>query len=226
MESRPVRVIPVHEHLRPRLMDLYESDCIFDKFEVSSSACSQAALAGLGARGGGPVSGGTGGFSGSALGGSAGPLSDSGSAGSGSAGHSSSSSSSSDGDSHHGGGGSDLSGISVITGSYNNTLRVYDLASDTETTIELSKTRPKPPTSRSIPALGGGSGNGGNGTDVAMDGSWGSDGGGFFGYGNTGTGGGMDRIDFTKKLLHCSFHPTEPIIAVAAAANLFIYSGL
>jgi len=35
MESRPVRVIPVHAFLRPKLMELYESDSIFDKFEVS-----------------------------------------------------------------------------------------------------------------------------------------------------------------------------------------------
>ena len=37
MEREPVRVIPVHEHLRPRLADLYESDHIFDKFQVASS---------------------------------------------------------------------------------------------------------------------------------------------------------------------------------------------
>ena len=33
MESRPVQTIHIHEHLRPCLCDLYESDCIFDKFE-------------------------------------------------------------------------------------------------------------------------------------------------------------------------------------------------
>ncbi|CAM9442025.1 unnamed protein product [Phaeothamnion confervicola] len=37
MESRPVRTIPVHEHLRPRLCELYENDCIFDKFELAVS---------------------------------------------------------------------------------------------------------------------------------------------------------------------------------------------
>ena len=36
MEARPLRVIPVHEFLRPKLVDLHDSDCIFDKFEVSS----------------------------------------------------------------------------------------------------------------------------------------------------------------------------------------------
>ena len=33
MGSAPVRTIKVHEHLRPKLCELYESDCIFDKFE-------------------------------------------------------------------------------------------------------------------------------------------------------------------------------------------------
>ncbi|KAJ1452586.1 protein phosphatase 2A regulatory B subunit [Pelagophyceae sp. CCMP2097] len=36
-ERRPLRVVAVHDHLRPRLCDLYESDCIFDKFECASS---------------------------------------------------------------------------------------------------------------------------------------------------------------------------------------------
>ncbi|KAF4552295.1 Protein phosphatase PP2A regulatory subunit B [Elsinoe fawcettii] len=34
MDSRPVKTIPIHEHLRPRLCDTYENDSIFDKFEV------------------------------------------------------------------------------------------------------------------------------------------------------------------------------------------------
>ena len=35
MDSRPVKTIPIHDHLRPKLADLYENDCIFDKFECS-----------------------------------------------------------------------------------------------------------------------------------------------------------------------------------------------
>ena len=205
MEARPLRVIPVHEFLRPRLMDLYESDCIFDKFEVSSSSCSS--VAALGASGG------------AAAGISATPP------GGGGEGCSS--------------GSGDMQGVSIITGSYNNTLRVYDVGADVETSIELSKMRPKPPTSRPIPMVGGPmgpppSGGGppggatmGAGADVSMDGSWGADGSGFFGGygGGGGAPGGLDRIDFGKKLLHCSFHPSEPIIAVAGAANLYIYAG-
>ncbi|KAG7143518.1 Protein phosphatase PP2A regulatory subunit B like protein [Verticillium longisporum] len=34
MERQPVKTIPIHEHLRPRLCDTYENDSIFDKFEV------------------------------------------------------------------------------------------------------------------------------------------------------------------------------------------------
>jgi len=37
MERKPVKSIPVHEFLRPKLCDLYENDCIFDKFECSWS---------------------------------------------------------------------------------------------------------------------------------------------------------------------------------------------
>eukprot|EP01041_Mallomonas_annulata_P000844 gene844-1642_t len=37
MESKPVKVINIHDHLRSILCDLYESDCIFDKFEVDFS---------------------------------------------------------------------------------------------------------------------------------------------------------------------------------------------
>ncbi|KAL3916683.1 MAG: hypothetical protein SGPRY_006715, partial [Prymnesium sp.] len=35
MDSQPVRTIKVHEHLRSKLTELYDSDCIFDKFECS-----------------------------------------------------------------------------------------------------------------------------------------------------------------------------------------------
>ncbi|KAM0752010.1 protein phosphatase 2A regulatory subunit PR55 [Meredithblackwellia eburnea MCA 4105] len=37
MDSRPVKTINVHEHLRSKLCDLYENDCIFDKFECTFS---------------------------------------------------------------------------------------------------------------------------------------------------------------------------------------------
>ena len=37
MDSAPIQTIPIHEHLRTKLCDLYENDCIFDKFECTFS---------------------------------------------------------------------------------------------------------------------------------------------------------------------------------------------
>lgn len=135
MEARPVRTIPVHEYLRGRLVDLYESDCIFDKFQV---ACS--------------------------------------------------------GDAR-----------SLMTGSYNNCFKLYDMADNTEVTIELSKARPKPPVVRGI-----------EGTDAAAT--------------NAANGGppfapavNSAEIDFAKKVLHYSWHATEDIVAIAGLNNLYIY---
>lgn len=34
MENKPVVTIPVHNHLRAHIPSLYESDAIYDKFEV------------------------------------------------------------------------------------------------------------------------------------------------------------------------------------------------
>lgn len=45
-ERTPLRSFAVHEHLRPRLCDLYENDSIFDKFEVCASADGRQVLTG------------------------------------------------------------------------------------------------------------------------------------------------------------------------------------
>ncbi|ORE08639.1 protein phosphatase 2A regulatory subunit PR55 [Rhizopus microsporus var. microsporus] len=37
MEKKPLRTINIHDNLRSKLCDLYENDCIFDKFECSFS---------------------------------------------------------------------------------------------------------------------------------------------------------------------------------------------
>ena len=37
MEARPLKTIPIHEHLRSKLVEVYESDNIFDKFECAVS---------------------------------------------------------------------------------------------------------------------------------------------------------------------------------------------
>ena len=46
MEKQPVKTIPIHEHLRPRLCDTYENDSIFDKFEVTFSGDSKNVMTG------------------------------------------------------------------------------------------------------------------------------------------------------------------------------------
>jgi serine/threonine-protein phosphatase 2A regulatory subunit B len=37
MDSKPFKVVNVHEHIRPHLQELYSIDTIFDKFDVCCS---------------------------------------------------------------------------------------------------------------------------------------------------------------------------------------------
>ncbi|KAI8076887.1 protein phosphatase PP2A regulatory subunit B [Halteromyces radiatus] len=46
MNSKPVQTIQIHDQLRNRLCDLYENDCIFDKFECTFSADGNSVLSG------------------------------------------------------------------------------------------------------------------------------------------------------------------------------------
>ncbi|RIB10219.1 WD40-repeat-containing domain protein [Gigaspora rosea] len=46
MENRPLKTINIHDHLRNKLCDLYENDCIFDKFECTFSGDGQNVLTG------------------------------------------------------------------------------------------------------------------------------------------------------------------------------------
>ena len=46
MPSTPVAVYPIHDALRPRLADLYENDCVFDKFGVAVSGDGRCAASG------------------------------------------------------------------------------------------------------------------------------------------------------------------------------------
>jgi serine/threonine-protein phosphatase 2A regulatory subunit B len=152
MEGRgPVSVVPVHEQLRPKLADLYDSDCIFDRFRVSSSR----------------------------------------------------------------------DGSKVLTGSYNNCCKIFDMAADSETIIELSKTLPKPPLVRRIPM---GVGSRVEGAAATADGA-GEDG----EASGAGAGGVGDLdaagVDFGRKVLHVSWHPEDDIVAVAGLNDLFLFSG-
>eukprot|EP01096_Ripella_sp_DP13-Kostka_P006657 TRINITY_DN2399_c0_g1_i1.p1 TRINITY_DN2399_c0_g1~~TRINITY_DN2399_c0_g1_i1.p1 ORF type:complete len:422 (-),score=199.60 TRINITY_DN2399_c0_g1_i1:404-1669(-) len=46
MERQPVKVINIHDHLRSKLCDLYENDCIFDKFECQISTDGNSVMTG------------------------------------------------------------------------------------------------------------------------------------------------------------------------------------
>ncbi|KAL9643435.1 hypothetical protein ABK040_010050 [Willaertia magna] len=46
MENKPLKVLNIHEGLRSKLCELYENDCIFDKFECSFSGCGNYVLTG------------------------------------------------------------------------------------------------------------------------------------------------------------------------------------
>jgi serine/threonine-protein phosphatase 2A regulatory subunit B len=167
MESRPVRVIPVHEFLRSKLVELHDTDCIFDKFEVST-------------------------------------------------------------------GGRD--GSSFVTGSYSNSVKIYDTVAGSETTLELAKGRPRVPQVR--PIVGGSAAdNAPSHSSLAM-------------LTDDGAGAGAsaafeaprisaddfakkaphcappisaDDIDISKKALHFSWHPFEDIIAICGLNNLYVY---
>uniref|UniRef100_A0A0W0FYY8 Protein phosphatase PP2A regulatory subunit B n=1 Tax=Moniliophthora roreri TaxID=221103 RepID=A0A0W0FYY8_MONRR len=135
MESRPVKTIPIHDHLRGKLCDLYENDCIFDKFECVWG-----------------------------------------------------------GDDKH-----------VLTGSYHNYFRIYDVDTLNDVVLQADKSAFK------IKKIGGagaqkmGAKNGArpNGLRDMMS---------------------LDTLDFNKKILHASWHPRENTIAIAATNNLFLYS--
>nr|GEY25488.1 serine/threonine protein phosphatase 2A 55 kDa regulatory subunit B beta isoform-like isoform X1 [Tanacetum cinerariifolium] len=140
MDSGPVSTFQVHEHLRPKLCDLYENDSIFDKFECCLSGDSQR----------------------------------------------------------------------VATGSYSNLFRVFGCQSgSTEaTTLEASKNpmrrqvqTPSRP-SRSLSSITRAVRRGGDSTSVDANGN---------------------SFDFTTKLLHLAWHPTENSIACAAANSLYMY---
>jgi len=125
MESRPIKTIRIHDHLQSKLCDLYENDCIFDKFECMFS-----------------------------------------------------------GDGKH-----------VMTGSYHNYFRIFDVDSPTDVVLQADKSAFK--------AKKMGVQNRARPLREQMN---------------------METMDFNKKILHGSWHPRENTIAIAATNNLFLYS--
>ncbi|KAL2554934.1 Serine/threonine protein phosphatase 2A 55 kDa regulatory subunit B beta isoform [Forsythia ovata] len=141
MDSGPVATFQVHEHLRPKLCDLYENDSIFDKFECC--------LSGNGQR--------------------------------------------------------------VATGSYSNLFRVFGCAagSTEATTLEASKN----PMRRQVQTPSRNSR--GLSSTITRAVRRGAESPGVDANGNS--------FDFTTKLLHLAWHPTENSIACAAANSLYMY---
>ncbi|KAI8360458.1 WD40-repeat-containing domain protein [Mortierella sp. GBAus27b] len=133
MESRPVQTINIHDHLRNKLCDLYENDCIFDKFECT--------------------------FSGD--------------------------------------------GKNVLTGSYNNTFYIYDRNGKGDVTLQADKSAFRAKRVGSAKNKMMARTKNGKKEDISVD-----------------------SIDFSKKILHASWHPNENSIAIAATNNLFIFTEL
>ncbi|MQM10960.1 hypothetical protein Taro_043863 [Colocasia esculenta] len=137
MNSGPVATFQVHEHLRPKLCDLYENDSIFDKFECCLSG----------------------------------------------------------------------DGLRVASGSYSNLFRVFGVTpgSNEGTTLEASKNPMRRQTqspARPLSSLSRVVRRGAESPAVDANGN---------------------LYDFTTKLLHLAWHPTENSIACAAANSLYMY---
>ncbi|KAL9547844.1 Protein phosphatase PP2A regulatory subunit B [Mucor bainieri] len=140
MEKKPLRTINIHDNLRSKLCDLYENDCIFDKFECTFS-----------------------------------------------------------GDGSH-----------MMTGSYSNDIHIYGREEgEEEVTLQADKSAFK------AKKLGSAK------NKITMS------------QGNRAANSAAagrrmredaDYMDYSKKILHSSWHPKENTIAVAATNNLFIFT--
>eukprot|EP00762_Andalucia_godoyi_P000205 ANDGO_02371.mRNA.1 Serine/threonine protein phosphatase 2A 55 kDa regulatory subunit B beta isoform len=135
MESRPLRVINVHDQLRSQLCTLYENDSIFDRFECAVSG----------------------------------------------------------------------DGSQFLTGSYANMFYAFDHLGRQTALVEASKISPKKKTTRS--RLGSLTRTKSKGKEI-------------------GNGTSGDDIDYTKKVLHTAWHPTDNIIACASLNYLYVYNAV
>lgn len=153
MDTGPVFSLPIHDHIRPRLCDLYENDSVFDKFECSFN----------------------------------------------------------------------YNGSSIISGSYNNYLKVTELNNDNKPSPSsfdlihadksifrnpsaLKRTKSSMSTSSSASASK-------SAGSLKKSSS-------FEDFTN------LSSLDFSKKILHFSMHPRENSVAIASSSNLFIFSQL
>lgn len=87
----------------------------------------------------------------------------------------------------------------IMTGAYNNFFRMFDRNTKRDVTLEASRESSKPRAvlkPRRVCSAGGKR----RKDDISVD-----------------------SLDFTKKILHTAWHPTENIIAIAATNNLYIF---
>lgn len=130
MENRPVQTFNVHEHLRPKLCDLYENDCIFDKYEACWS-----------------------------------------------------------GDDRN-----------LLTGSYHNLFRIFNREQQADVTLEASRDNICGPSHVLQPlSILSGAQRKTNPQQLHVD-----------------------AMDFNLKIMHSAWHPTRPILALAAVNNLYL----
>ncbi|KAH9467943.1 hypothetical protein Pst134EA_011563 [Puccinia striiformis f. sp. tritici] len=139
MDKAPLKTISVHDHLKGKLCDLYENDCIFDKFEGTFS-----------------------------------------------------------GDGNH-----------ILSGSYNNYFHIYDKEVTTDIVLQADKSAFKAKKIGAAAGGGGGSSKGGpagatpNVVKSVQE---------------------TENIDFSKRIMHASWHPREDTIAIAATNNVCLSS--
>ena len=157
MDSGPLMTLPIHDHIKPRLCDLYDNDSVFDKFECSFN----------------------------------------------------------------------YDGSSILSGSYNNYLKVTNANADASASVRLSsmdlihadksifrnpsalkRTKSSNNSNNFLP-----NSNSSSKSFLKKSSSWED-------FSNLGS------IDFSKKILHFSPHPRENSVAIASASNLFIFSQL
>lgn len=151
MDSGPILSLPIHDHIRPRLCDLYENDSVFDKFECAFNH----------------------------------------------------------------------DGSSIISGSYNNYLKVTGLSSDSSSSIgydlihaDKSIFRNPSALKRTKSSISAGSISSSKSiSSLKKSSSWED-------FTN------LASLDFSKKILHFATHPSENSVAIASSSNLFIFSQL
>lgn len=131
MEKGPVQVFNVHEHLRAKLCDLYENDCIFDKFSAAWSGDDK----------------------------------------------------------------------NIMTGSYHNHFRIFNRETADNVTLEASRDAIEGPTHVLTP-IQVFSGPQRRHARHELH---------------------VDNIDYQLKIMHSAWHPTRPVLALAAVNNLYLF---